>query len=161
VSAFVVAMAKVFEDFVTTALRGALAPYPGHTDGQYRTHLDTQQTIAIRPDVVHVINGQPVVVFDAKYKLEDSTSGYPNADAYQMLAYCTALGLQTGWLVYALGSSPSGGRRVHNTSIDIVHFALDLTAPPTQLLGQVEALGHEAFRIGSQTRLTNANQLSG
>jgi 5-methylcytosine-specific restriction enzyme subunit McrC len=127
-------------------VRKGSAPYPGHTDGQYRSHLDTQQTIAIRPDVVHIINDRPVAVFDAKYKLEDPTSGYPNTDAYQMLAYCTALRLTTGWLVYALGTSPPGGRRVRHTQIDIVRFAVDLAAPPVELLRQVGALGAEALR---------------
>ena len=59
--------------------------------------------IPIRPDVVHLVGGRPVAVFDAKYKLEEPSSGYPNADIYQMLAYCTALQLELGWLVYAQG----------------------------------------------------------
>jgi 5-methylcytosine-specific restriction enzyme subunit McrC len=144
VAAFVVSMANVFESFVTIALREALAPYPGHTEGQYRDHLDTQQTISIRPDVVHIVNGLPVAVFDAKYKLEDPSSGYPNADAYQMLAYCTALNLPTGWLVYAQGSYSPGARRVRNSGIDIVHHPLDLTASPADLLRQVDAIAQEA-----------------
>ena len=56
-------------------------------------HLDDQRTIFIRPDVVHVVRGKPVGVLDAKYKLEDASSSYPNADVYQMLAYCTTLAL--------------------------------------------------------------------
>jgi 5-methylcytosine-specific restriction enzyme subunit McrC len=145
-AAFVVNMAKVFEDFVTTALRESLATYPGHTDGQYPAHLDVQRTIPIRPDVVHVVNGRPVAVFDAKYKLEGATSGYPNADSYQMLAYCTALKLRTGWLVYAQGASTSGPRRVRNTEIDIRHYPLDLSAPPRDILVEIDTLAHQAIR---------------
>ncbi len=63
--------------------------------------LDDQRTIFIRPDVVHVVRRKPVAVLDAKYKLEDASSGYPNADVYQMLAYCTMLSPNRGWLVYA------------------------------------------------------------
>lgn len=144
-AAFVVNMAKVFEDFITTALREALASYPGHTHGQYAAHLDMDQTISLRPDVVHTLGGRPVAVFDAKYKLEEPTSGYPNADAYQMLAYCTALKLRTGWLVYAQGKSSPGRRRVLNTSIDIVHYPLDLSAVPRDLLIQIDALAHRAM----------------
>jgi 5-methylcytosine-specific restriction enzyme subunit McrC len=149
-AAFVVNMAKVFEDFVTTALREALAAYPGHTDGQYPAHMDEDQTIPIRPDVVHVVRGRPVAVFDAKYKLEGATSGYPNADAYQMLAYCTALHLRTGWLVYAHGTSPPGRRRVRNTGIDIVHYPLDLAATPRELLVSIDALAHRAMRAPAE-----------
>lgn len=146
-AAFVVTMARVFEDFVATALREALALYPGHTDSQHRTHLDTDRGISVRPDVVHLVNRQPVAVFDAKYKLEGPGSRYPNADAYQMLAYCTTLGLTTGWLVYAQGTAPRR-HRVRNTTIDIVHHPLDLTQPPQQLLAEVNDLARRAAQEG-------------
>ncbi len=140
IAAFVVSMAKVFEDFVTIALREALAAWPGQTTAQYPDHLDYQRTISIRPDVVHVVAGRPVAVLDAKYKLEDASSGYPNADVYQMLAYCTALSLSRGWLVYAQGAASRLPLRVKNTSIDIIQYPLDLSAPPTDLLSQVGML---------------------
>ncbi|MGY3520224.1 McrC family protein [Micromonospora sp. PTRAS2] len=145
IAAFVANMAKVFEDFVTTALREALAPYPGHTASQYQDHLDIDRSIPIRPDVVHLVNQRPVAVFDAKYKLEGLSSRYPNADAYQMLAYCTALDLPTGWLIYAQGTAPSR-RRVRHTGIDIVHHPLDLTAAPRQILTDVDNLAQDAVR---------------
>jgi 5-methylcytosine-specific restriction enzyme subunit McrC len=150
IAAFVVEMADVFEDFVTTALREALAPYPGHTDAQRRHHLDERQRIVIKPDIIHVINGQPAVVFDAKYKLQHATSRYPNADAYQMLAYCTALGLPTGWLVYAQGTSAPGTFRIRNTGIDVVQYPLDLAAHPRDLLSQVDALASTAIYRADQ-----------
>ncbi|GGN60022.1 McrBC 5-methylcytosine restriction system component [Actinoplanes lobatus] len=137
-AAFVVDMARVFEDFLTTALREALAGRPGHTAGQYHTHLDTSRKILIKPDVVHLAGGRPVAVFDAKYKLS-----YPNEDAYQMLAYCTALGLARGWLVYAQGAA-SGPLPVRNTGIEIIRRPLDLTAPPGELLAQVRILADQA-----------------
>jgi 5-methylcytosine-specific restriction enzyme subunit McrC len=142
---FVVSMAKVFEDFLTTALREALARYPGHTQAQHHAHLDQQRTIAIRPDIVHTVAGRPVVVFDAKYKLESPNTGFPGADAYQMLAYCTALLVRTGWLVYAHGTTPPGPHRVRHTSIDIIHYPLDLSAPPAALLQQVATLAEAAY----------------
>lgn len=144
IAAFVVSMAKVFEDFVTTALREALAHYPGYTQGQYPDFLDDDKTVAIFPDVVHVRDGRPVAIFDAKYKLEDSSSRYPNADVYQMLAYCTALGLRQGWLVYAQGSAPQAPRRVRHTPIEIMQYALNLDAKPRDLLAQVSRLAAEA-----------------
>lgn len=150
VAAYVVTMAKVFEDFVTTALREALAAHPGHTHPQYPTHLDTDSSIPIRPDVVHLVDGRPSAVFDAKYKLAESTSGYPNADAYQMLAYCTALGLSTGWLVYAHGTSPAGRRRVRNTAIDLVSYPLDLSASPAAILGSIEGLAIVAAEVAHE-----------
>jgi 5-methylcytosine-specific restriction enzyme subunit McrC len=147
VAAFVVSMAKVFEDFVTVALREALAPNPGHAVAQYPGHLDVQGKIAILPDVVHVVADQPVAVFDAKYKLEDASSRYPNADVYQMLAYCTALQLPRGWLIYAQGSAPPGVQRVRHTSIDIVQDPLDLAAAPADLLRQIDTLAAAALGL--------------
>jgi 5-methylcytosine-specific restriction enzyme subunit McrC len=146
VAAFVVSMPTVFEDFVTTALREALAPYPGLTHAQYPSHLAERERIPIRPDVVHVVNTRPAVVFDAKYKLESAGRRYPNADAYQMLAYCTALGLARGWLVYAQGLCAPDEYRVRNTAIDIVQYPLDLNVQPQQLLGQIGALVGAAMR---------------
>ncbi len=143
VASFVVSMAKVFEDFVTVALQEALAARPGHTQGQYPDFLAEQRQVPIRPDVVHLMGSRPVAVFDAKYKLEDPSSGYPNADAYQMLAYCTALQLRRGWLVYAQGGSP-GVRRIRNTPIEVIQYPLDLAAPPQDLLRQLAALAGSA-----------------
>ena len=51
--------------------------------------------------------------------------------AYQMLAYCTALNVPVGWLVYAEGRGSAFQRRIRNTDISIIEYPLDLT--PTQL----------------------------
>jgi len=145
VSAFVVPMPAVFEDFVTTALREALATYGGHTHRQYTTPLDEQNRMTIRPDVVHTIGGRPVAIFDAKYKLESAGGRYGNADTYQMLTYCTVLDVPTGFLVYAQGDDASGVHRIRRTSIDVVHFALNLEATPRELLNQIAALADQAM----------------
>jgi 5-methylcytosine-specific restriction enzyme subunit McrC len=52
---------------------------------------------------VHRVDGLRCVV-DAKYK---TSNGYSDArtDLYQLTAYCTALGLKTGHLVYADGTA--------------------------------------------------------
>jgi 5-methylcytosine-specific restriction enzyme subunit McrC len=161
-ASFVVDMARVYEDFVGTALREALARYPGGTETQYRTRLDKadypgQVGIAMYVDVVHVVRGTPRLVFDAKYKAADPKGQYPNADHYQMLAYCTALEVPTAWLVYAGGGEPVR-RRILNTAITVVEYPLDLTADPAALLGQIEALAAQAWREGA-SRAGGAPQL--
>ena len=148
-ASFVVDMARVYEDFVGTALKESLARYPGGTETQYRTRLDEADYpgpagIAMYVDVVHVVRGRPRLVFDAKYKAADPKGQYPNADHYQMLAYCTALGVPTAWLVYA-GEGAPVRRRIVNTDISVVEFALDLTAEPAALLGQVDQLAQAAW----------------
>jgi 5-methylcytosine-specific restriction enzyme subunit McrC len=148
VAAFVVDMARVFEDFVATALREAWHSRPGRTWPQYPTSLDTDDTVRMKVDVVHLVDGVPRIIADAKYKLESSAGSYPNADQYQVLAYCTALQVPVGWLVYAEGSRGAVLRQVRNTGISIVEYPLDLSAPPLNLLEQVAALAAEAWAAG-------------
>ncbi|MCW2135412.1 McrC family protein [Arthrobacter sp. VKM Ac-2550] len=149
VVSFVVNMAAVFEDFVTTALEEALAGVPGRVIPQYECCLDEPDgpgsRVKMYVDVVHVIDGKPVAVFDAKYKAS-SWAGYPNADQYQMLAYCTALNVQRAWLVYA-DSGPVRVRKVQNTAIEIVEFPLDLSRKPEELLAAVAELAARATAL--------------
>lgn len=150
VAAFVVSMWKVFEDFVTTALAEALRHFPGTTHAQYPSSLDeprpgrTKGDIPMRVDVAHVLGGRPVLVFDAKYKAAGSRN-YPNADQYQMLAYCTALRLNRAWLIYAQGDSAPVERQVRNSPVRIVEYPLDLGNSPLQILSQIDTLARTAW----------------
>jgi 5-methylcytosine-specific restriction enzyme subunit McrC len=65
----------------------------------------------------------------------------PNADAYQMLAYCVALGLPRGLLVYAKDSGAETRLhtiRRHDYRIDV--RAVDVELPPDRLLAQVRGI---------------------
>lgn len=146
-TSFVVNMAAVYEDFVTTALAEALAPYPGTTRAQYPARLDAAELaegpgITMRVDLVHLVRKRPAVVFDAKY-IASGPRGYPNANHYQLLAYCTALDVPVGWLVYA-GRGPVQEYRIANTDITIVEYPLDLSMEPGELLQRVERLATDA-----------------
>jgi len=57
--------------------------------------LDQADQVPLRPDIVWKVGGTAAAVIDAKYKAE-KPAGYPNADLYQLLAYCTVLGLPVG-----------------------------------------------------------------
>lgn len=83
----------------------------------------------MRPDLVWYRGGSPVAVVDAKYKVE-RPSGFPDADLYQMLAYCIALGLRDGHLVYARGEAEERTHRVLGTGITIHVHTLDLDVEP-------------------------------
>lgn len=82
---------------------------------------------------------RPCAVADAKYKAE-KRNGYPDADLYQMLAYCTALGLPRGHLVHAGGGAPRGAHRVRGAGVVLHRHALDLDQPPERLLAAVREL---------------------
>ncbi|WP_364308204.1 McrC family protein [Paenarthrobacter nitroguajacolicus] len=154
VASFVVNMATVFEDFVATALKEALDLYPGLTEWQYEAFMDEAEKgfrggdrVRMFVDVVHSVRGRPAIVFDAKYKAAATGGTYPNADHYQMLAYCTALDVPRAWLVYA-GRGAARVRRVRNTEISVVEFPLDLSQEPQELLDRVRELSRRAYRGG-------------
>lgn len=166
VASFVVNMAAVFEDFLTTAVKEALDMYPGETVGQYPAFLDeaelnsrTGDRVRMLVDIVHSVDGTPAMVFDAKYKAASPSGAYANADHYQMLAYCTALEVSRAWLIYA-GAGIPRVRRVRNTEISVVEFPIDLSQAPEDLLARVKFLTESAFnewRVDAGARLRSAS----
>lgn len=152
VASFVVNMAAIFEDFLTTALKEALDRYPGGTVGQYPAFLDEAEPargrgdrVRMLVDIVHSIDGKPAIIFDAKYKAASPSGAYPNADHYQMLAYCTALKVSRAWLIYA-GPGKPRVRRIRNAGISVVEFPIDLSQAQVDLLAKVKSLADASFR---------------
>jgi 5-methylcytosine-specific restriction enzyme subunit McrC len=143
IDGFLFDMNKLFEDFVTVALREAFrSTGSGHTARlQDPHHLDEAAAIRMKPDFVLYgpDGGTPCAVVDAKYKAE-RRGGYPDADLYQMLAYCTALDLREGHLVYAKGNAPHAAHQVRHAGIVIHQHALDLDQEPTGLLTDIEGM---------------------
>ena len=67
VNGFLLDMPKLFEDFVTVALREALeAEYGGRVDDQVRSHFDEAGRVGLRPDIVWKVRGSAMAVIDAK-----------------------------------------------------------------------------------------------
>jgi 5-methylcytosine-specific restriction enzyme subunit McrC len=140
VNGFLLDMPGLFEDFVTVALREALVPaYGGRVDDQDQNHFDEAGQVRLRPDIVWKICGSAVAVIDAKYKAE-KPAGYPNADLYQLLAYCTVLGLHNGYLVYAKGNENPAHHVVRRSGVEIFCHAVDLDQQPDALISQMRDL---------------------
>lgn len=164
VAAFIVEMWRVFEDFVSTALRESLMKqYPGRTELQFVSYLDEpnegDSVVRLESDVVHLVNGRPRIVFDAKYKVAAATGRYPNADHYQMLAYCVALQLRTAWLVYAAGHGAATERRIKHTDVTVVEYPLNLASTPSNILLQIDRLTRDAWTTADEARLQTENDL--
>lgn len=137
---FLFDMWEVFEDFVSIALREAMEGYGGSIDLQYRgKHLDMAGKVSLRPDIVWRNDEKVLAVLDAKYKVEKNKR-YPNADLYQMLAYCTRFKIKAGHLVYAKGESDEIEHDIRETDVRIFSHALDLGARPRELLDQINRL---------------------
>lgn len=154
VEGFIFNTATLFEDFVTVALTSALVPFGGHAKAQATHYLDAADSIRLKPDLVwYADSGLPLGVADAKYKAE-KPAGYPDADLYQLLAYTTVLGLDTGHLVYAKGNEHRAEHTVRNAGVRIIQHALDLDQPPQQLLADVARIAEEI--AGTVTREQSA-----
>jgi 5-methylcytosine-specific restriction enzyme subunit McrC len=142
VAAFVVSMWKVFEDFVTTALREAISVRGRRAVPQQRWHFDRTRLdgvgrVPMAIDLLEYDGRDPVMVYDAKYKAASRDGRYPNADFYQMLAYCTTVGLDRAVLVYAQGGD-AVDRRVQHSPVTIREWPLDLSLSPAEMLESIE-----------------------
>ncbi|OIV37881.1 restriction endonuclease [Mangrovactinospora gilvigrisea] len=140
IDGFLLNLATVYEAFVCTALGRALTRYGGYCRDQDPWHLDADRRIRMRPDLVwYADTGRPVGVADAKYKAE-KPAGFPDADLYQMLAYCTALGVRSGHLVYARGTEPAIRHVIAGADVELVQHVLDLDQDPKPLLRDVDRI---------------------
>lgn len=153
VSGFLVSMHEIFEDFVCTGLRAVLERRGGRGRPQWRGYLDVAREVPIRPDLVWELDGLPRIVVDAKYKAE-KPAGFPQADLYQLLAYCTALGLADGHLVYALGEEQAAVHQVRGTPVRIHCHTLDLRDQPAGLLLQLESIAEKLIRHQRRQRMS-------
>ena len=158
-SSFMLDMNELFERFVTERLRRALK---GRLDvkDQYRSTLDEESRLKIRPDLVFSSQGSPSFVADIKYKLtgEDASGRHP--DYYQLLAYTTALDLPEGVLIYCLnanrdpdtdepeagapladvGGPAVGSVRVRHTGRVLHTYALDLSGTTDDIARNLDRL---------------------
>lgn len=146
VGGFVLDMAVVFEDFLTRAFEEALRRHDHRLEAQQSRHrLDVANRVTLRPDMSVYHRGGIVSVIDAKYKV--LAAGRPsNEDLYQLTAYCTALGIGRGHLVYASGTPEVTRHEIRRTSISVTAHALDLGAPVPQLLARIEGIAREVAR---------------
>ncbi|MBQ1080973.1 hypothetical protein [Nocardiopsis sp. B62] len=145
----VLRMWQVFEDFVTRALSESLRSSGGRCLLQDRRfHLDHAETAQLRPDLVYEFAGAgvPGGVIDAKYKRSRDAGGH-TGELYQILAYCTRLGLSEGHLVYAAGPGTTAQRHqlYGDPGVTVHQHVLDLDTDPEFLLSQVDAIA-EAVR---------------
>lgn len=142
--AFLVDMNTLFERYVTVVMQEAVArrgdlgviPQDVHT-------LDLDGQVMVKPDVVVYRGDAPALVLDAKYKRDD-----PNADIYQALAYCHALGLPWAVLAYPAseGIAATRHRIQPDAGIEVVLLPLDLSGDVADLRRQAEAFVDTIWR---------------
>ncbi len=136
---FTVDMNKVFEKFVEEivceeARRADLQCNPQAT-------VKLTDEVEMQPDLMIVAGAHRLAVGDAKY-VELEPDGWRHANLYQLLAYCVALGLPRGLLIYA-APRPVKSYRVRRANIDLEVTGIDLSEPPRIL----EARARTAARV--------------
>jgi 5-methylcytosine-specific restriction enzyme subunit McrC len=136
---FLLNVASVFEDFVGAVITGRLQQNFGVVRLQDRSHLDEARRLSIRPDIVWKSRDHALAVMDAKYKAE-KPSGYPHADVYQMLAYCTRYGLTDGHLIYAAGETEQLVHEILGADVRIHCHAVDLSGSIGEMHASIQAV---------------------
>lgn len=136
---FLLDLPRVFEQFVEAEVTRAARPYGGTIASQYESALDREGFAKIKPDLVWREGGHIRAVFDAKYKAE-KPAGFPNADVYQMLAYCIRHQLDRGHLIYAAGNEVPRRYVIEEAGIEIQCHSLALDRSPDEISRQVDQI---------------------
>lgn len=147
-SGFFVDMNKLFQEFVTVALREAMdaSEHELRSDKRLpKITLDEGELVRLEPDLSWW-DGGTVCTFvgDAKYKRLMSES-VPNADLYQLLAYATALGLPGGLLVYAQGEAETVSHVVRRACKRLEVMTLDLSGTLIEVLERVDDVAERVW----------------
>ncbi len=122
---FLFDMNALFERFVTRLLE-IQSPSDLTVKGQVPTTLGSKNEVKMFPDIVLGRAGRAVVGIDCKYKRLDSGQ-FKNHDQYQVLAYCTALDVTRGMLVYPRHEQTLDQTiRVRNSEVLIRQISIDL-----------------------------------
>lgn len=141
---FLVNMAAVFEAYIAGRVRSELADLGLDVTAQDRSWwLDTDRSIALRPDIVISCTGTALTVADTKYKvLGDGQGSAPNGDVYQAVAYALALNVPTAHLLYVSGEVVAHVLDIPGIGVRVHIHAIPLAGTIEQLDESVVELAH-------------------
>jgi 5-methylcytosine-specific restriction enzyme subunit McrC len=146
---FTVDMNRVFERFVEVVVASEARRAGYVLERQARRRLTP--SVPMRPDLVLKAAGRDVAVGDAKYK-ELAPSNWPHADLYQLLAYCDALQLPRGLLIYADSRRPRS-EIVEGVQVTLEVVGIDLEGDHRDVLARA--------RVAARRLVEHAQYLSG
>lgn len=149
---YLIDMERLFERYVISVLEQGAREWGQRLGAHDRTYVDRESRFKVIPDMTIYADGRPLLVVDAKYKLESDRH-----DIYQMIAYCHALDIPRAVLVYPSSqTTPEGRATVKGPGqLEVHQLPLDLRGGSAQLAEQGRELA-EAVR-----RLLAAEEASG
>jgi 5-methylcytosine-specific restriction enzyme subunit McrC len=150
-STFLLDMNAVFERFLEHALREELRGRL-EVSVQERIHLDVDEQVLMRPDLVfRDRRGDVVLVGDVKYKLTDEGFGR-TSDYFQLLAYCTRYDVQDGVLLYATvdGETPPTRITVEHAGVRLHTLAVQLSGGPFEIVHEIARIAATLAAFGSE-----------
>lgn len=150
-SGFVMDMNRLFQDFLTAALREALGASSTMLRSDHEITLDEDGRAKLKPDLSWWEGGFCTFVGDAKYK-NLTAERVPGADLYQLLAYVTALDLGGGLLIYAKGEADAAPYIVKHSYKRLEVVALDLSGTLDEVLGRVKCVATRVHKLREDTR---------
>lgn len=164
--AFTVRMDRVFERFVELVVTEELArkglevspqlPVSLTTGAQVIKTKDPLTGVGMRPDLVIQKEGVPVAVADVKYRRTEDVGDFQQPDVYQLFAYCAALGVPRGLLIYADPHAHTTQRAAlpaFAAHLDLDTIGIDLSAPWRRVLEQAQAAAEALAAIAAPAEL--------
>ncbi len=129
---FLLDMNRLFEAFVTQVLRDR-APTGISVEAQVPVYLGHEKKVHMRPDLVIRDRGVPRLVADCKYKRLEPDE-FRHHDVYQVLAYCTAINVEQGLLLYPVHEvNVRDEVSIRHVPVIIRQTTLDLSGDPVAL----------------------------
>jgi 5-methylcytosine-specific restriction enzyme subunit McrC len=136
---FLVDMNQLYERFIEEGLRKRLqaADNTIRVVGQEQRHLDIENRLVIKPDIVVRRGTSAIFVVDSKYILAGDGTTHVDHHA-QLLSYAIRHDIKDAALVYVLNPSLTAPANdlvttIRHVRIRIHSWALDLTREPTQI----------------------------
>jgi 5-methylcytosine-specific restriction enzyme subunit McrC len=150
---FLVDMNQLYESFIEEGLRKRLqaADSTLRVIGQERRHLDVDNRLLIKPDVVMRRGSSTAFVLDAKYIL--AGGGTTDVDHYvQLLSYAIRHDVKDVALVYVrepslIGSAIDLVTTIRHAEVRIHSWALDLTQKPPQIEAGMDNLAEQVLDV--------------
>jgi 5-methylcytosine-specific restriction enzyme subunit McrC len=162
---FLMDMNQLYERFIEEGLRRRLqaADRTIRVIGQEQRHLDVENRLMIKPDIVVRRGASAVFVLDSKYILAGDGSMHVDHHA-QLLSYAIRHDIKDAALVYVLNPSLTAPATelvttIRHAGIRIHSWALDLTQGPEQIEADMDDLAERVLNVclHAEERIARAN----